>query len=81
MFRPGHLQVGGDETRIHMLDVSSGGAKIHSPKPLATGTNVLVSWDDQVKAARVAWSAGAKCGLRFNLPLDAGQVAQLLAPA
>ena len=61
-----------------MLDVSPTGAKIHSASPIDVGTHVILSWADQTRAARVAWSAESKSGLRFNIPLTSTQMATLL---
>lgn len=60
-----------------MLDVSIGGARIHSPQALGVGALILLAWDNQKRAARVAWARGEKYGLRFNVPLEPTELATL----
>ncbi len=81
IFQPANIAVGVRSARVHMLDVSQGGVRIHSTAPLAVGERVMLSWQDQSRIARVAWSRDSKSGLRFDVPLTQPQMETLLTPA
>ena len=81
IFEPASLSLGTESMRVHMLDVSIGGAKLHCPAPLAIGASVVLAWAEEERVAHVAWIAGARCGLRFRIPLAADQIETLTRPA
>lgn len=81
IFQPATLVAGVQSARVHMLDVSRGGAKIHIARAPDVGAPVLLAWAGQRRTAQVAWSAGNRCGLRFNVPLNPCQIAALLDTA
>lgn len=80
IFEPASLSAGAKSARVHMLDVSTGGAKIHCPTPLAIGASVVLAWAEEERIAHVAWSAGARCGLQFRTPLTTVQIEALTQP-
>ncbi len=81
IFEPANVAVGATSVRVHMLDVSQGGARVHSVAPLSVGDRVMLSWRDQSRIASVAWSRDSKSGLRFDLPLTQPQMAMLVTQA
>ena len=81
IFEPASLSAGAESARVHMLDVSTGGAKIHCPTPLEIGASVVLAWADQERVAHIAWISGQRCGLRFRIPLVGDQIIALTRPA
>ena len=63
--------------RAHMLNVSTGGACLHARLSLRPWQTVTVDIDGQLVPARVSWTAGDRCGVRFLEPLTADRVDQL----
>jgi hypothetical protein len=56
--------------RTKAVDVSQGGVKIHSPKGLSTGAEVIVTLTDLSPApGTVRWKDGEAYGITFNRPL------------
>ena len=80
IFQPAELRTADASTRVHMLDVSAGGARLHSALPLNVGADVVLLWCDQQRKAQVAWSRDQRCGIRFDVPLNPVQVAALFGP-
>lgn len=79
LFEPTDLVVGGQKQRVHMLNLSSGGALIHRNEPLAPGTRVRLRCGQNHVSGKVAWASGSRLGLAFLVPLTDDQVMHMLA--
>ena len=80
IFQPALVQRGGAASRVHLLDVSRGGAQLHCHTPLEPGADVTLECADRQRPARIVWREGSRHGLQFKVPLDETQVAALIAP-
>lgn len=82
LFQPAEVRTAGGAARVHLLDISPGGARLHAADGLAPGTRVVLHFAGERQSATVAWANGAKCGVRFCFPLRDDQIAAALcAPA
>lgn len=57
--------VGKPEIRCVVIDLSSGGAKVRTDKPVAEGTLVKLRSQRFTRDARIAWTADGLVGLQF----------------
>ena len=78
LFEPTELTVGALEMRVHMLNLSSGGALIHGAEPPTPGTRVRLRCGPTFLSAKVAWTNGSRFGLTFLVPLNDNQVKGVL---
>ena len=76
---PAFLQATGKRHAVHILDLSSGGAKLKCSVTLATGTAVALDCGTLSRSAVVRWQSGGELGLCFDSELDAREVAALIA--
>jgi hypothetical protein len=69
---PARLRTGSRWNDICILNISSRGLMIHSPRPSNEGSVVELRRGDHVIVARVVWRDGARVGLRSDerLPVD-----------
>ena len=74
---PAFLQANGGRHVVQLLDVSSGGAKVHCPTSLTVGTAVILDCGTLGRAAVVRWQDGAFLGLCFDSELDVRDVSAL----
>ena len=75
---PAFLQANGGRHAVHILDLSSGGAKLSCPAALSTGTEVTLDCGTLGRSAVVRWQTGDVMGLCFDRELDPRDVAALL---
>ena len=75
---PAFLQANGDRHAVQILDLSAGGAKLHCPASLPTGTAVVLDCGTLGRAAVVRWQNGGLLGLCFESELDARDVSALI---
>lgn len=80
IFQLGELTVGGRTLRVHLLDVSEGGARLHCPAEVNVGDPVILRWQDNQWRGIIMWTSQGKCGVRFIAPLTAAALSALLAP-
>ena len=62
-------------------DLSATGAGLNGRDLPGPGDDLLMIVGSQDRMARVAWRAGDRCGVRFDQPLIADQMAQMKAEA
>lgn len=79
LFEPTELVVCGPKLRVHMLNLSVGGALIHGAEPPTSGTRVRLRCGLDHLSAKVAWTNGSRFGLTFLVPLNDNQVTLVLA--
>lgn len=73
-FAPVALEVDANCYRAHMLNLSAGGACLHSHCTLRAWTKVVVDVRGRKLEGRVSWVAGDRFGVRFTTPLTAAEV-------
>ncbi len=71
---PAFLQAHGERHSVHLLDLSSGGAKLKCPAGFPVGTKVLLDCGTLGCAAMVRWQNGGLMGLCFEAELDVREV-------
>lgn len=76
---PAFLQAGGGRHAVQIVDVSPGGAKLHCPAALATGTAVMLDCGTLGRPATVRWTSGGLVGLCFDTELEVREVNALIA--
>ena len=75
---PAFLQANGERHAVHILDLSAGGAKLHCPVNLATGTAVILDCGTIGRSAMVRWQNEGLVGLCFDSELDGRVVSALM---
>jgi hypothetical protein len=75
---PAFLQAGGERHAVHLVDLSSGGAKLICPAVLSVGTPVILDCGTLGCAAVVRWRNDGFMGLGFDSELDAREVSALI---
>lgn len=81
VFQVATLMVGGADIRVHMLDVSTVGARIHGAGAFEVGAQVMLAWAGEGHLARIAWSRGGMAGVRFLFPLSKQRMESLFESA
>lgn len=79
LFQLAGMTVSGERKRVHVLNLSAGGALLYSPEPPVPGTPMRLECGDAARFARVAWARGRRFGVTFALPLANAQVDQVIA--
>ena len=69
VFEPVLMHRGGLDERIHLLNLSSGGANIHAIVTLTPGQSVRLRLAGSWIAGRVTWTRNSYCGIIFGQPL------------
>lgn len=75
---PAFLQAKGVRQSVQLLDLSAGGAKLHCPVNLSTGTAAKLDCGTFSLSAVVRWQDGELLGLSFDSQLDAREVSALI---
>ena len=75
---PAFLQLDGDRLSVHVVDVSTGGAKLTCEASLATGTTVILDCGTIGRSAVVRWRSEGLVGLCFDCELDERDVTALM---
>ena len=75
---PAFLQAKQERHSVKLLDLSSGGAKLHCPAVLPIGSVVTLDCGTFSLAAEVRWQEGGFLGLRFGSELDGREVTALI---
>lgn len=79
LFLPGEMIVRGAGSRVHLLNLSTGGALIHAAAVPEPGSSVILHFAEHARAARVAWTDGSRAGLSFTTPLSESGVREAVA--
>ncbi|QNA85238.1 PilZ domain-containing protein [Sphingomonas sp. So64.6b] len=69
-FQTASLHVAGGVRRVHLLNLSTSGALVHSDNPPAAGTACRLDATIDLGAARVMWVAGQRFGVMFDRPIS-----------
>jgi hypothetical protein len=79
LFQPTTMVNGSDQLRVHLLDLSANGARVHHAVPPARGAIVKLDCAGRMRSARVAWVAQSRFGVTFTMPLTSGEIDDTLA--
>ena len=75
VFQPAMLRCGGEAPRrVHLLNVSSGGALVYGDSPPAVGAKVQLACGVSLGIARVQWSSGQRFGVAFATAIGPEQI-------
>jgi hypothetical protein len=69
-FQTASLHVAGGVRRVHLLNLSTSGALVHSDDPPIAGTPCRLDAAIDLGAARVMWVAGQRFGVMFDRPIS-----------
>lgn len=69
VFQPVTMTTGTTPRRVHLLDLSVGGALAHADLPPEPGTVIRLHAGVSLGCARVAWRRGKRFGVVFTFPL------------
>jgi hypothetical protein len=78
LFQPTAMTTPSGTARVHLLNLSTGGALVHAADPPPAGSLLRLQCGTEQRVARVAWSRGRRFGAAFSLPLSEAQVEALL---
>lgn len=73
------MALGDASVRIHLLDISTGGALVHVAKPPEAGSRVVLDCAGIVRSATVRWVVGSRFGVAFDQSLSEAEVEAVIA--
>lgn len=79
VFQPGEMEWRSERTRMHLLDLSRGGALVYAQTPPPIGSIIRFVEPACLSAARVVWVRGKRFGVAFAAPLSDALVALVIA--
>jgi hypothetical protein len=78
LIRKGVVQHDNRRTEVRVRNISTAGAMIESPTPLAVGSQLRLEFSDTVSApVTVKWTVGDHSGVSFHSPFDLTLLAQV----
>jgi len=79
IFQPAEIVCGaGAPQRVHLLNISTGGALVYGDIAPEVGAQVQLSCGTALGSARVQWSSGRRFGVAFAEPIGAKQIDELV---
>lgn len=78
LFQPAEMVIDADTRRVHLLDLSCGGAQVHASTPPPVGARVGIAVRHSLGHGRVAWVRGNRFGVKLAASLSEGQVAEII---
>lgn len=78
LFQPTEMSWASGATRVHLLNLSTGGALAHAVEAPLAGTSLRIRCGERVLLARVAWARGPKFGVCFATPMTQHQLDHVL---
>ncbi len=78
IFQPTQMQFGDQSLRVHLLDISVGGALVHVAGPPDIGSRVMLDCAGVDRAAIVRWVGGSRFGIAFDRPLSEAEVERVI---
>lgn len=79
LFQPAEMCTGSVATRVHILNLSAGGALMYASNPPAKGTILRLRCGDRTLPACVAWTDERRFGVAFVAPLASTDVDDVIA--
>ena len=78
VFRQGDALLGNSQIRVHLLDVSAYGTRLHSQLPLASGQQVTIDCRTVRIQGVVRWTNAQLAGVRFDAPLAGSELSTIV---
>lgn len=69
LFQPTEMSTAGGTARVHLLNLSTGGALVHADVAPRPGALISIKCGADRVSATVAWTAGRKFGVSFDVAL------------
>lgn len=79
IFQPARGQKDDSPFALHLLDISTAGARAHSVSPPAQGDRISIDCGALLAVAKVRWVSAAHFGVQFVTPLSTEAVAKVAA--
>lgn len=79
VFRIGRAQAGGTEFKVHLLDISAQGARLHAGQALGPGIRMTLTCSAVRTTGEVRWVDASRAGIRFDVPLIASELDTIVA--
>jgi hypothetical protein len=79
LFQPTEMTTDGMTRRVHLLNLSAGGALIFAANPPMPGAILQLACGGHSLPARVAWRAERRFGVAFITPLAEAEVSEVIA--
>lgn len=70
IFHPGQWRHADTHLRLHLLDISTTGARAFAKAPPEVGTNIFIECGVPLGVARVSWLRGSSFGVQFRISLS-----------
>lgn len=78
IFQPTQMQFGERSIRVHLLDISVGGALVHVAGPPQVGNRIVLDCAGVARGAVVRWVGGSRFGVAFERPLSDAEVERVI---
>ncbi|UYY57498.1 PilZ domain-containing protein [Sphingomonas sp. S2-65] len=78
LFQPAEMRSRGDESRVHLLNLSTSGALVYGEAVPVLGEEVQLRCSLPLGPGRVAWVEGRRFGVEFTRALSDAVVEQVL---
>jgi hypothetical protein len=78
VFRLGLADAGGAPFKVHLLDVSASGARLHTGTAPDRGIHVTLTCSSVSASGTVRWVDASRFGVRFDKPLVPSELATIL---
>jgi hypothetical protein len=79
VFKLGVADAGGAPFKVHLLDVSASGARLHTGMAPDRGIQVTLTCSSISATGTVRWVDASRFGVRFDKPLVPSELATILA--
>lgn len=81
IFQPAEMERAGVERRVHLLNISLGGALVYADSAPEPGEEIRLTSGIPLGTARVQWCSGQRFGVAFRNPLSPEQLAAIVRHA
>jgi hypothetical protein len=79
VFKLGLAKAGGVQFKVHLLDVSARGARLHAGQVPDRGIRITLDCSSVSASGTVRWVDARRFGIRFDKPLVPHEIATILA--
>jgi hypothetical protein len=79
VFKLGQAQTDGVAFKVHLLDVSEHGARLHASAAPARGIRITLTCASVRTSGMVRWVNARRFGIRFDKPLVESELATIVA--
>lgn len=79
LFHPTEMNTGSAARRVHILNLSAGGALVYANNPPNPGTTLRLRCGGRSLPARVAWRDERRFGVTFLSPLADADIKEVIA--